>query len=83
LESCLGSFGASSGAASTTNSSNAGSASASHPLKRREVIRLQSVQRDERRVLNEILALLDELAVNTIDRQLAKSDTQLGAATRG
>jgi hypothetical protein len=45
---------------------------------RREVVRLQSVQRDQRRVLNEILALLDELAANTIDRQLAKSDTQLG-----
>ena len=45
---------------------------------RREVIRLQGVQRDQRRVLNEILALLDELAANTIDRQLAKSDIQLG-----
>jgi hypothetical protein len=45
---------------------------------RREVIRLQGVQRDQRRVLNELLALLDELAANTIDRQLAKSDTQLG-----
>jgi len=45
---------------------------------RREVIRLQGVQRDQRRVLNELLALLDELAVNTIDRQLAKSDVQLG-----
>ena len=45
---------------------------------RREVVRLQGVQRDQRRVLNEILALLDELAANTIDRQLAKSDTQLG-----
>ncbi len=36
------------------------------------------VQRDQRRVLNELLALLDELAANTIDRQLAKSDIQLG-----
>ena len=45
---------------------------------RREVVRLQGVQRDQRRVLNELLALLDELAANTIDRQLAKSDTQLG-----
>ena len=45
---------------------------------RREVVRLQGVQRDQRRVLNEILALLGELAANTIDRQLAKSDTQLG-----
>ncbi len=45
---------------------------------RREVVRLQDVQRDQRRVLNEILALLDELAANTIDCQLAKSDTQLG-----
>ena len=47
-------------------------------LWRREVIRLQGVQRDQRRVLNELLALLDELAANTIDRQLAKSDIQLG-----
>jgi len=45
---------------------------------RREVLRLQGVQRDQRRVLNEILALLEELAASTIDRQLAKSDTQLG-----
>jgi glutathione S-transferase len=48
------------------------------PAQRREVIRLQDVQRDQRRVLNEILALLEELAANTIDRQLAKSDAQLG-----
>jgi hypothetical protein len=48
------------------------------PSQRREVIRLQGVQRDQRRVLNEILALLQELAANTIDRQLAKSDVQLG-----
>ena len=48
------------------------------PAQRREVIRLQGVQRDQRRVLNELLALLDELAANTIDRQLAKSDIQLG-----
>jgi hypothetical protein len=47
-------------------------------LWRREVIRFQGVQRDQRRVLNELLALLDELAANTIDRQLAKSDIQLG-----
>jgi len=32
------------------------------PSQRREVIRLQGVQRDQRRVLNEILALLQELA---------------------
>jgi hypothetical protein len=48
------------------------------PAQRREVTRLQDVQRDQRRVLNEILALLEELAANTIDRQLSKSDTQLG-----
>lgn len=48
------------------------------PAQRREVTRLQGVQRDQRRVLNELLALLDELAANTIDRQLAKSDVQLG-----
>jgi hypothetical protein len=45
------------------------------PAQRREVTRLQSVQRDQRRVLKELLALL---AANTIDRQLAKSDVQLG-----
>jgi hypothetical protein len=48
------------------------------PSQRREVIRLQGVQRDQRRVLDEILALLQELAANTIDRQVAKSDVQLG-----
>ena len=48
------------------------------PAERREVKRLQGAQRDQRRVLNELLALLDELAANTIDRQLAKSDIQLG-----
>jgi len=48
------------------------------PAQRREVTRLQRVQRDQRRVLNELLALLDELAANTIDRQLAKPDVQLG-----
>ena len=48
------------------------------PAQRREVTRLQGVQRNQRRVLNELLALLDELAANTIDRQLAKSDVQLG-----
>ncbi len=51
------------------------------PLERigaRRLSRLQGVQRDQRRVLNELLALLDELAANTIDRQLAKSDVQLG-----
>jgi hypothetical protein len=42
------------------------------------VIRLQDVQRDQLRVLNEILALLEELAANTMDRQLAKSDGRLG-----
>lgn len=45
---------------------------------RREVVRLQGVQRDQRRVLNELLALLEELGQNTINRQLAKSDAQLG-----
>ena len=48
------------------------------PSQRREAIRLQGVQRDQRRVLNEILALLQEPAANTIDRQLAKSDVQVG-----
>jgi hypothetical protein len=48
------------------------------PAQRREVIRLQGVQRDQRRVLNELLALLDELAARSIDRQLAKPDVQLG-----
>jgi hypothetical protein len=42
------------------------------------------VQRDHRRVLNELLALLEKLAANTIDRQLAKSDgsARLGVRTR-
>lgn len=39
------------------------------PAQRREVIRLRGVPRDQRRVLNELLALLDELAANTIDRR--------------
>lgn len=48
------------------------------PGQRREVKRLQGVQRNQRRVLNELLALLEELGAKTIDRQLAKSDAQLG-----
>ena len=45
---------------------------------REEVARLQGVQRDLRLVLTQILALADELGRGTIERQLAKSDLELG-----
>lgn len=45
---------------------------------REEVARLQDVQRDLRAVLTQILELADELASGTIERQLAKSDLELG-----
>lgn len=47
------------------------------PVQRHAVTRLLSVQRDQRRVLNELLALLEELGLNTIDRQLAEPDVQM------
>ncbi len=45
---------------------------------REEVARLQGVQRDLRAVLTQILKLADELERGTIERQLAKSDLELG-----
>jgi hypothetical protein len=45
---------------------------------REEVTRLQGVVRDLRAVLTQILELADELARGTIERQLAKSDLELG-----
>jgi len=45
---------------------------------RHEVIRLEGVQRELRTVLTEILDLADELAHGTIERQLAKSDLEVG-----
>ena len=45
---------------------------------REEVTRLQGVVRDLRAVLTQILELADELAQGTIERQLAKSDLELG-----
>jgi hypothetical protein len=43
-----------------------------------EVARLQGVQGELRAVLTQILELADELARGTIERQLAKSDPQVG-----
>ncbi|MCA1678976.1 MAG: hypothetical protein LC777_08555 [Actinobacteria bacterium] len=45
---------------------------------REEVTRLLDVQRDLRKVLTQILELADELGRGTIERQLAKSDLELG-----
>jgi len=45
---------------------------------RREIARLQGAQRELRLVLTQILELADELARGTIERQLAKSDLELG-----
>jgi hypothetical protein len=45
---------------------------------RRGVIGLQGVRATGVAFSNELAPLLDELAANTIDRQLAKSDIQLG-----
>ncbi len=45
---------------------------------RREITRLQSVNQQLRSVLCEILELADELGRGTIERQLAKSDLELG-----
>lgn len=43
-----------------------------------EVTRLQGVQRELRAVLTQILELAEELGRGTIERQLAKSDVELG-----
>ena len=45
---------------------------------RTEVERLQGVQQELRLVLTQILELADELGKGTIERQLAKSDLELG-----
>jgi len=45
---------------------------------RSEVARLQGVQREWHSVVIQILTLADELGRGTIERQLAKSDLQLG-----
>jgi hypothetical protein len=45
---------------------------------RREIERLEQVQRDLRVVLTRILELADELGRGTIERQLAKNDLELG-----
>jgi hypothetical protein len=45
---------------------------------RREVARLEGVQRDLRLVLTRILELVDELGRGTIERQLANSDLEIG-----
>jgi hypothetical protein len=45
---------------------------------RREIARLEDVQRDLRLVLTQILELADELGHGTIERQLTKSDLELG-----
>ena len=45
---------------------------------RREIARLEGVQRELRLVLTRILELADELGRGTIERQLAKSDLELG-----
>jgi hypothetical protein len=42
------------------------------------VTRLQGVQHDLREVLTQILELADEARPGTIERQLAKSDLELG-----
>jgi hypothetical protein len=45
---------------------------------RREIARLEGVQRDLRLVLTQILELAEELGRGTIERQLAKSDVEIG-----
>ena len=44
----------------------------------RETVRLQNATRELCLVLTQILALADELATGTIERQLSKSDAELG-----
>lgn len=45
---------------------------------RREIARLEGVSRELRSMLTQILELADELGRGTIERQLAKSDVELG-----
>jgi hypothetical protein len=46
--------------------------------RQRVTVRLQNATRVLRLVLTQILALADELATDTIERQLSKSDAELG-----
>lgn len=48
----------------------------------RETVRLQNATCELRLVLTQILALADELATDTIERQLSKSDAELGLEHR-
>ena len=48
-------------------------------VQQREIDRLEGVQRELRLVLTQILELADELGEGTIERQLGKSDLELGA----
>ena len=43
-----------------------------------EVVRLEGANREWRALLTDILALAEELATGTIERELSKSDLQLG-----
>lgn len=45
---------------------------------KREVVRLEGANREWRAVLTDILGLAEELATGTIERQLSKSDLELG-----
>jgi hypothetical protein len=47
-------------------------------VQRREVARLGSATRELRLALSQILALAAELATGTIERQLSKSDAEIG-----
>ena len=47
-------------------------------VQRRQVARLKSATRELRLVLSQILALAAELAGGTIERQLSKSDAEIG-----
>jgi hypothetical protein len=48
------------------------------PAQRRDVARVENANREARAVLTAILDLADELSAGTIERQLSKSDEQLG-----
>jgi len=51
------------------------------PLRRREVVRLQGQMAALRTVIDDILALADELGRGTIESVLAKDDAELGLKT--
>lgn len=68
-----------SSATSTTSSCDAGWHATGLPdAQRREVERLADASRELRVVLEQILAVADELATGTIERQMSKSDIELG-----